>query len=131
MGEPVRVLDLAHDLIRLNGLEPDRDIEIKITGLRPGERMHEEFCWDYDTSLPIENGLVFSIQLPELHSHTLVAELPGQVQPLIQAPRSYDEDKTKGLLQEIVFGWPHLNKVEIDAIGIDGAKQSASVTCLI
>src|SRR5258708_232652 len=131
MGEPVRVLDLAHDLIRLNGLEPDRAIEIKITGLRPGERMHEEFCWDYETSLPIENGLVFSIQLPELHSHTLVAELTGQVQALIQAARSYDEDKTKGLLQEIVFGWPHLNKVEIDAVGIDGAKQSASVTSLI
>jgi FlaA1/EpsC-like NDP-sugar epimerase len=42
MGAPVRIADLARDLIRLSGLEPDRDIEIRYTGLRPGEKLFEE-----------------------------------------------------------------------------------------
>jgi FlaA1/EpsC-like NDP-sugar epimerase len=42
MGQPVRILDLAHDLIRLSGLEPDKDIEVRFTGMRPGEKLFEE-----------------------------------------------------------------------------------------
>jgi FlaA1/EpsC-like NDP-sugar epimerase len=42
MGQPVRIIDLAHDLIRLSGFEPDKDIEIRFTGIRPGEKLFEE-----------------------------------------------------------------------------------------
>ena len=50
MGEPVRVVDLAADLIRLSGLEIDRDIEIRFTGLRPGEKLYEELFFSSDTA---------------------------------------------------------------------------------
>jgi FlaA1/EpsC-like NDP-sugar epimerase len=42
MGEPVKIVDLARDMISLSGLEPDKDIKIVYTGLRPGEKLYEE-----------------------------------------------------------------------------------------
>ena len=42
MGKPVRIVDLAKNMIELSGLIPDEDIEIQFTGLRPGEKIHEE-----------------------------------------------------------------------------------------
>ncbi|GKU31636.1 nucleoside-diphosphate sugar epimerase [Clostridium folliculivorans] len=46
MGKPVKIYDLAVDLIKLSGLEPNVDIEIKVTGLRPGEKLYEELLMD-------------------------------------------------------------------------------------
>lgn len=55
MGEPVRIYDLAENLIKLSGLKPGVDIEIKVTGLRPGEKMYEELLMDTEKTLPTDN----------------------------------------------------------------------------
>jgi FlaA1/EpsC-like NDP-sugar epimerase len=52
MGEPVRIIELAETMIRLSGLEPERDIAIEIVGARPGEKLHEELFNPYERKQP-------------------------------------------------------------------------------
>jgi FlaA1/EpsC-like NDP-sugar epimerase len=52
MGEPVKIIDMAHEMIKLAGFTPDKDIEVKITGLRPGERLYEDLFDDAEELLP-------------------------------------------------------------------------------
>ena len=58
MGEPVRILDLATDLIRLSGLEVGTDIEIRFTGTRPGEKLYEELFFTSENALPTSHPKV-------------------------------------------------------------------------
>jgi FlaA1/EpsC-like NDP-sugar epimerase len=74
MGQPVRIIDLAHDLIRLSGLEPDKDIEIRFTGVRPGEKLFEELSTmsegiERTTHPKIFTGTYDSPHLPGLRAH--------------------------------------------------------------
>lgn len=58
MGEPVKILDLATNMIRLSGYKPGKDIEIKFTGLRPGEKLYEELLMDEEGMTDTPNKLI-------------------------------------------------------------------------
>ena len=58
-GKPVKILDLATNLIKLSGYKPGEDIEIKFTGLRPGEKMYEELLMDEEGLKKTANKMIF------------------------------------------------------------------------
>jgi len=74
MGKPVKIVDLAKDLIRLSGFEPDVDIKIVFTGLRPGEKMYEELLLDKTSQKATKNDKIF-IEPPVPDNHSLPDEI--------------------------------------------------------
>ena len=101
MGQPVRILDLAEDLIRLSGLEPHRDVEIAYTGIRPGEKLTEEL-WDDGT--PLVQTLhpdIFRLDADDPHAGLNLLQTIDSLSTLSHAARP---DAIIELLDELIPG---------------------------
>ncbi|HQX15252.1 MAG TPA: nucleoside-diphosphate sugar epimerase/dehydratase [Anaerolineales bacterium] len=99
MGEPVRILDLAEDLIRLSGLEPQRDIEISYTGIRAGEKLTEEL-WDEGT--PLAKTLHPDIFRLDADASSSDLNLPQAIERLSSLSHTNDTDAIIALLDELI-----------------------------
>ena len=71
MGKPVKILDLANNMIRLSGLTPGKDIQIEFTGLRPGEKLYEELLINEDNLKKTEKDRIFVAQQVNVDSEAL------------------------------------------------------------
>ncbi|NOZ25197.1 MAG: polysaccharide biosynthesis protein, partial [Nitrospirae bacterium] len=98
MGEPVKIIDLARDLIKRSGLEPGKDIDIVFTGLRPGEKLYEELYWKGEGIVPTENKKITMLR-PNGTGYDGIFQ---KIDMLEQCVAEGDSEGTLRLLKEIV-----------------------------
>ena len=101
MGEQIRILDLAQDLIRLSGLEPGKDIEIVFTGIRPGEKLREAL-WDEGADY-LSTTHPDVLKLNENEVLTSI-DLESAVRNLVELSKNGDPDQIVSMLNKIVPG---------------------------
>jgi FlaA1/EpsC-like NDP-sugar epimerase len=98
MGESVKIVKLAEDLIRLSGYEPYEDIQIKFVGLRPGEKLYEELLLAGEGVLPTSHDKIRIAQSDDVDWEFV----NGQIEELYQAGRQADPEALIRLLKELV-----------------------------
>lgn len=90
MGKPVKIIDLARDVIRLSGLQEGKDIDIVFTGLRPGEKLQEELFSAEERHTCSRHQKIFFAQ----NGHIAVEEIEADVEQLLEAAVAGDHDAT-------------------------------------
>jgi FlaA1/EpsC-like NDP-sugar epimerase len=110
MGEPIRIMDLAENVIRMSGYVPNVDIDIKITGLRPGEKLYEELLLDEEgiektahNKIYVGHPLPPSPELMDILEHEICNE------DSINGILTMKDDEVKDWLQKLV---PNYNRTD-------------------
>jgi FlaA1/EpsC-like NDP-sugar epimerase len=98
MGEPVKIVDLAHQMIRLAGLRGDRDIKIEFIGLRPGEKLHEELFHSAEPLMPTANPAI-RLAAPRTADYAMLVR---SIDELEENARLRREDRVVRLLERLV-----------------------------
>jgi len=98
MGTTIKISDMARDLIRLSGFEPDVDIKIEYIGLRPGEKLYEELITEGENILPTSHEKIMVLKGMECNLHVL----NGKIDELTKLAANQDEKRIKAKLKEIV-----------------------------
>lgn len=113
MGKPVKIYDLAVKLIKLSGFEPNKDIEIKITGLRPGEKLYEELLMNEEGLKETKHNKIFIGKPGDFD----FVEVKRQINELVDVIKFGDNESIKYKLKEIVVTFKEpdeVNKMEQD-----------------
>jgi FlaA1/EpsC-like NDP-sugar epimerase len=98
MGTSIKIDDIARDLIRLSGFEPDVDIKIEYIGLRPGEKLYEELIIEGEGIVPTTHDKIMALKGAECDMHLL----NGKIDELIKIGEDQKVEKIKAKLKEIV-----------------------------
>ena len=97
MGESVKIIDLAKKMIQLSGLELGKDIEIKVTGLRPGEKLYEELLAEEENTIPTHHPQILKAKVRHEDAHQIT-----EIEHLIQLFERQENDQIVGKMKQIV-----------------------------
>ncbi|MEG0873104.1 MAG: nucleoside-diphosphate sugar epimerase/dehydratase [Clostridia bacterium] len=100
MGEPVKIYDLAENMIKLSGYEPNVDIQIEIIGLRPGEKLYEELLMSEEGLIKTKHEKIFVAQPTDMN----IEELEQKIERLKQCVKEnkFEKEQVKEVLKEAV-----------------------------
>ncbi len=122
MGRPVRIVDLATQMIKLNGLEPERDIRIEFSGLRPGEKLTEELFSQAEplTPSPVHGVMIAS---PRPTDRMILAR---SLSELSAAAQRGDDERVRDLIRHLVPEWATETETLPDRLGPDLPRDEAA-----
>ncbi len=101
MGTPIKIDDMARDLIRLSGFEPEVDIKIEYIGLRPGEKLFEELITEGENIVPTHHEKIMVLKGIECN----LQQLNGEIDDLIHFAEEQDAEQIKMILKRIVLDY--------------------------
>lgn len=130
MGDPVRIVDLAKDLIELSGLKVGKDIEIEFSGLRPGEKLYEEMFTPNESYSPTQHQ---KILVAHNASHFIPADLSSLIDQLIQTALTNDSDGVVRRLHHLLpeyQPWEQQFQNRLEMNGADEKQKAAPVLAL-
>ena len=109
MGEPVEIYDMAVKLIKLSGLEPNVDIQIKVTGLRPGEKLYEEILMAEEGLTETKHDKIHVARPSDIDMEKLETKL-AKLQHLLDNSNNEQKDEIKNVISEVVPTYRNLKK---------------------
>lgn len=101
MGNPIKIVDMAHDLIRLYGLVPGQDVPIVFTGVRPGEKLHEQLCYDAEVLEETPNPKIKRVRNKQA---TDWEWLRHQLETLVELCEQEHPEAARAMLMELATG---------------------------
>ena len=107
MGEPVKILNLATRMIKLSGFEPNVDIKIVYTGLRPGEKLYEELLSDSTRTMPTHHNKIMISKDPSM----LFTEIDAFTNQMYELAKQEDKVAVVRLLKQIVKEFKSNNSI--------------------
>ena len=127
MGKPVKIYDLAKNLIKLSGYEPHTEIEIQVTGLRPGEKLYEELLMDEEGLTKTDHKKIFIGKPGDFELH----KVKRQINELLDVATAKGSLELKAKLKEVVptYQEPEHHKTNVPLVQSNEKVMNRGMTC--